>query len=332
MRHFVLFLETVALRRWGQSIDEKLNVSPPPDVSAEQLPDRGDQVAVWNTLLELYLTSTQQADDSEGGSQITGRQKEKVMKLLRNPTLPYDTTHALILCSTNGYTPGLVLLWEKMGMYEDVLRFWMDQANDSNSTPTASAEASSEVIKHLELYGPEHPDLYPLVLRFLTSSGELLSRHTKDVKSILSVIEQEEIMPPLAVVQVLSRNSVPSVGLIKEWLVERIKNSRQEIHDVSQNHYFAVAEAMFILFAGPTTHRFIPVRDSKQSQKGRRVIRSRAPTHIPCHPMFKVRRSTRSPQHSFHVQPQLSSEVRRFDSLQNLDLSSYNLAHIKVSA
>jgi len=114
-------------------------------------------------------------------------------------------------------------------MYEDVLRFWMDRENEGN-TP----EASSQVVHHLNLYGTTRPHLYPLVLRFLTSSPELLSRHTADIGMVLEHIEKEKIMPPLSVIQVLSRNGVASVGLVKQWLMTRIKEAREETHTDQQ--------------------------------------------------------------------------------------------------
>jgi hypothetical protein len=73
-----------------------------------------------------------------------------------------------MFCSTYNFTQGLVLLYEKMGMYEDVLRYWMDKHN-KGSDPKASAK----VLEHLMHYGADHPHLYPLVLRFLTSTPEL---------------------------------------------------------------------------------------------------------------------------------------------------------------
>ena len=81
-------------------------------------------------------------------------------------------------------------------------------------------------------YGAAHPALYPLVLRFLTSDSELLARHTDDLARVLAHIERERIMPPLAVVQVLSRNGVASVGLVKKWLMGQIKSAREEIDTV----------------------------------------------------------------------------------------------------
>ena len=255
MEQFVIFLETVAMRRWGQSVDDLApgtigllssdgQVSPVA-VEDEQgvLLDKMDQVAVWNTLLELYLTlplrgGTVAEKEKEGkaGEQETPKKKvfdektmrDKAMRVLRSDVIPYDPTHALILCSTHGFTLGLVLLWEKKGMYEDVLRFWMDKDREGNHPG-----ASQKVIEHLMQYGREHPHLYQLVLRFLSSTPELLKRHQDNLKEVVEYIDEEGIMPPLGIIQVLSRNEVASIGLVKDWLIRRITVSQTGIQDVS---------------------------------------------------------------------------------------------------
>ncbi|KAJ7071470.1 hypothetical protein C8F01DRAFT_1110662 [Mycena amicta] len=223
---FVVFLETVAERRWGQSVDsiDDLSVAPGSESSDRgDNDDRPDQVAVWNTLLELYLTlpdpappsSTSRADEDEQSPL-----RRKALRVLKSTTLPYDPTHALILCSSRGYTRGLVLLWERMGMYEDVLRFLM-----------ASTEpgASDEVVRRLTSYGKERPHLYLVVLRYLTSTPVLLTRHDSDVRRVIEHIDTEHIATPLGIVQILARNEVASVGLVKEWLISRIELARSEI-------------------------------------------------------------------------------------------------------
>lgn len=222
MDKFVVFLEAVALRRWGQTTEEGASVSPSDSLPAplDEEADKRDQVAVWNTLLELYLTLSEKEAE---GSPL----RAKALALLKS-NLPYDPTHALILCSTRNFTPGLVLLWEKLGMYEDVLRFWIAQETEAH-VPGASAQ----VLYALDKYGPENHQLYPLVLRFLTSSAELLSRHSQELEGMLETIEREKIMPPLSVIQALSRNNVTSVGLVKQWLLTRIRESKDEIQAVS---------------------------------------------------------------------------------------------------
>ena len=224
-----MFLEAVALKLWAQSMDDDASVKPE---DADQLPlpydeesDKRDQIAIWNTLLELYLTLSKSDTDPL---------RLKALRLLESKSIPYDTMHALILCSTRDFTPGLVLLWESLGMYEDVLRFWMDREREERDAGSESgaSEASTKVLHYLDVYGPQHTHLYPLVLRFLTSSPELLRRHAKELGEILEVIEREGIMPPLAVVQVLSRNGVTSVGLVKEWLLKRISEAKEEVQTV----------------------------------------------------------------------------------------------------
>jgi hypothetical protein len=72
--------------------------------------------------------------------------RDKALRVLKGESILYDPMHALIFCSSHGYTARLVLLWEKIGTYEDV---WMDRNNEGN-TP----EASSQVACHFNLYGP----------------------------------------------------------------------------------------------------------------------------------------------------------------------------------
>ena len=233
--HLVVFLEAVALRRWGQSLDDE-TISAAEDTTTTAAADneeeeKADQQAVWNTLLELYLTLA--SDDA----------RDKALRLLRAAErLPYDPTHALILCATRNFTPGLVLLWERLGMHEDVLRFWMEQ-----DRLRAVPEAGDEVMRCLVRYGDAAPQLYKLALRFFTSAPELMARHTQDLTEVLSVIEERAIMPPLAVVQVLSRNDVASVGLVKDWLLARIRAAREEVHTVRAPDFYYLG----LLLIGP---------------------------------------------------------------------------------
>jgi hypothetical protein len=225
---FIHFLESVATERWHQEVS-----MPPPhttplpvrDIDTAPLvdPAQQEQRSVWNTLLELYLSLTSSADE-----EIAQAAKSKALGILARSDLPYDPMHALILCTTASFTAGLVRLWESMGMYEDVLRYWMEQDRNGDSP-----SASQEVLHHLDMYGPTNPHLYPLVLRYLTSLPAILSRHPQNLTAILEKIDEERIMPPLAVVQLLSRNGVASVGSVKDWLRSKVADTKDEIAAVS---------------------------------------------------------------------------------------------------
>ncbi len=233
---FSRFLEAVAADRWGHAVDtapRRQNShlhSPPLEIAptlGEETPDQKDQRAIWNTLFELYL-----ADAVQTGSPTAERSHDKALDiLLQADRLPLDPMHALMLCSLNNFTSGLVRLWEKLAMYEDVLRFWMAQPS---SQKVEGRSPSENVLHYLNVYGPNNPRLYPLVLRYLSSTPTLLALHTKDVRDILQIIDEERIMPALSVVQLLSRNSVTSIGVVKDWLKAKVAETKQDVESDKQ--------------------------------------------------------------------------------------------------
>ncbi|ODN93457.1 vacuolar membrane protein [Cryptococcus wingfieldii CBS 7118] len=229
---FVHFLEAVALNLWDQKVDLSVPSSAPSPIATREVdipppddPTGVDQRAVWNTLIELYLSATKSLD-----STVASQSREKALALISSKDTPYDPLHALVLCSVVGFRAGMVRLWEGMGMYEDVLRYYMEAGEDDGD----EVDASAKVFSHLDLYGPTHPQLYPLVLRYLTSSPAILSRHPKELGNILAKIDEYQIMPPLAVVQVLSRNGVVSVGNMKDWLKGKVEDNEAEIESDKQ--------------------------------------------------------------------------------------------------
>lgn len=231
---FIHFLESVALNLWNQKVDPSISNSsttsaPKRDMDAPPPTDPTviDQTAVWNTLLELYLSSS--AEQS----------KRKALALINSDSTPYDPMHALVLCSSVGFREGMVRLWEGMGMYEDVLRYYMDEGQEAEDAQGITP--SSKVFTHLEMYGPSHPHLYPLVLRYLTSSPAILTRHKGELSKILAKIDEYQIMPPLGVVQLLSRNGVVDVGSVKEWLRGKVEENEEEIESVSGITGFHIA-------------------------------------------------------------------------------------------
>ena len=270
MEQFVTFLETVALRRWGQSVNDISNAGEKgdSDVPVDEAAERADQISVWNALLELYLSTPTKSGEDEKSM------RAKALKLLQSEGIPYDINHALIVCSTCQFTPGLVLLWEKLEMHEDVLRFWMDKERVSGSSgdEDGANEASKQVVHYLDLYGPTHRHLYPLALRFLTSSEALLSRHSRDVERVIEYVDAQKIMPPLAILQLLSRNGIASVGLVKGWFVKKIGEAREEIDIVSR--YSASPRFLFISpLPGFTTYHFVSAGDKGETQTGPGIVR-----------------------------------------------------------
>ncbi|KAJ9113918.1 hypothetical protein QFC19_000113 [Naganishia cerealis] len=242
---FVRFLESIAAERWHQTISTTSpdtagatsrivmqpidQGSPTNDLDA----DDADQRCIWNTLLELYLTDAQ--DQTSPSASLS---RNKALSVLdQTGALPVDPMHALMVCSTADFTPGQIRIWEKLGMYEEVLRFWMNLKEDESTIESTEQRRSppENVLHYLHLYGPTNAGLYPLVLRHLSSDSKLTSRYADDVRDILRVIDEENLMPPLAVVQLLSRNSITSIGVVKDWLKAKVADTRHDVESVSQS-------------------------------------------------------------------------------------------------
>ncbi|KAK0549356.1 Vacuolar protein sorting-associated protein 11 [Tilletia horrida] len=252
-RQFIRFLETVALRRWGQSVsldlssldaDRAAHVRDLRERQRERIaagldesdPDVRDQRAVWNTLLELYLSAASQngaATNAQNGRRDSDANVKALAVLKQYEYLPYDNTQAVLLCSTNDFNEGLFFLYERMGMYEDILRYWMDleaeQLKNGGTESKAAVSGGENVMACLNTYGGAHPHLYPIVLRWLVSDERVLAAHRKDFAEVLSHIEEEDLMGPLEVVKALANSNVANLGLVKEYLLRAITQERDEI-------------------------------------------------------------------------------------------------------
>ena len=143
-RHFISFLEQVVARRYGKPVDSLVAPSsltgadaplPAPrtlDVDVPRDAAARDEQVVWNTLLELYISASSaslSASSSSSGGLSAVDERERVrlqgmaLRLLRcRDQVPYDETQALLVCTTQGFEEGFVLLYELLGMYEDIVR------------------------------------------------------------------------------------------------------------------------------------------------------------------------------------------------------------------
>lgn len=242
---FIQFLETVALARWDQIIDDvKETITPLAEISTNSFesvdpylyPDKKEQTSIWNTLLELYLMQATAISSKREKIVIDHTQedqearKRKALQLLRQyKQLPYDVSHALMVCSQEDFDEGVVFLYERMGMYEDILRLYM-----AKMTADPNEKRSTDLMQCLDRYGESAPQIYPMLLQYMVSSEKLLSMYSKELESILLYIEEERLMSPLEVVQMLSKKGIASVGLIRSYLIRSIQSQQADMETNSK--------------------------------------------------------------------------------------------------
>ncbi|CDH55166.1 vacuolar membrane protein [Lichtheimia corymbifera JMRC:FSU:9682] len=195
--------------------------------------EKEERKAIWNTLLELYLMDEQPfplSSESSTGSreELSDEERQKRRKnfrvkalaLLKDQAVDYDTNQALVLCQLKQFDEGIVYLYEKTGMYSDIVQFWIDK------------EETDRVIEAVRKYGPKDSSLYPMVLTYFSSNAEVLSKSTPELLSVLNHIDSQDLLPPIQVVQALARSDVASISLIKRYIGKKIEHEREEL---SQN-------------------------------------------------------------------------------------------------
>lgn len=111
--------------------------------------DIEEQKVLWTALLELYLMDERPIDtnlddsdsptveitapptdgDDLSDAEIARRRalRSKALSLLKDQTVDYDANQALVLCHLKQFDEGVVYLYQKMEMYSDIIRFWMEK-------------------------------------------------------------------------------------------------------------------------------------------------------------------------------------------------------------
>lgn len=220
----------------------------------DKVKDSPAQVEIHNTLLELYLShdldfpSISQAGSGESdkhrltyaaslsrsvsnGQVIDDKkdQQERFQKgllLLKSAWLVdqeeplYDVDLALILCEMSNFKEGLLFLYEKMKLYKEVIACYM-QAHDHKGLIACC--------KRLGDSGQGgDPTLWADVLKYFGDLGEDCS---KEVKEILNYIERDDILPPIIVLQTLSRNPCLTLSVIKDYVARKLDQESKEIEE-----------------------------------------------------------------------------------------------------
>ncbi|KAK7310771.1 hypothetical protein RJT34_08486 [Clitoria ternatea] len=226
-----------------------------------KIKDSPAQLEIHNTLLELYISNElnfpSMLQVNEGGDYLNGAstknvimnaksngaiadhknseqekdrlaRREKGLHLLKSAWPPetehplYDVDLAIILCEMNAFKDGLLYLYEKMKLYKEVIACYM-QAHDH--------EGLIACCKRLGDFKGGDPSLWADVLKYF---GELGEDCSKEVKEVLTYIERDDILPPIVVLQTLSRNPCLTLSVIKDYIARKLEQESKMIEEDRQ--------------------------------------------------------------------------------------------------
>lgn len=189
------------------------------------------QTIVYNTLIELYLKfmdSTKPIDiDTEKDEKYNYdippvdetftklTFKEKILFLIDHSDSNYDTEHVLVLVQSYGFREGILKMYEKLSLHYDIVQYYMEVKDHEN------------LIQSCIKYGSNDPNMWIQVLSYFANENE---PYEKEILQILSKIEKDDILPPLLVIQILSKQKT-SLGVIKDYLAVKLKSEQLVINE-----------------------------------------------------------------------------------------------------
>lgn len=189
--------------------------------------EAGTSPAVYNTLLELYMQDDAIVNaDYEQQKRLRQENLAKAMALLTNDKAVFDEEQALVLCKNLGFKQGILFLFEKQQMYNEIIQYHMEH------------KEYAELIRACKKFGNSDANLWIQTLSYFATNGEQCQA---EIVEVLQHIDKSNMLPPLLVLQILSQNASTTLSVVKDYIVRLLEQDRQQIEE-EQRHINEFAE------------------------------------------------------------------------------------------
>ncbi|KAK2706012.1 hypothetical protein QYM36_016138, partial [Artemia franciscana] len=168
--------------------------------------------SLFHTLLENYLLVFSQNGDETQRMEA----EEKALELLDSTSVKLRLDQALVACQSANFTKGILILYEKAKMYDQILAHHLKDNCWEKAVSTCRRFGVSDrslwiKLLHESIVNPETPS-YCLV-------------------ESLNAVEKERLMSPLLVIELLCKSPTVDLGKTREFLLRMLvseENSKEE--------------------------------------------------------------------------------------------------------
>eukprot|EP01129_Flabellula_baltica_P016736 TRINITY_DN9066_c0_g1_i1.p1 TRINITY_DN9066_c0_g1~~TRINITY_DN9066_c0_g1_i1.p1 ORF type:complete len:909 (+),score=191.88 TRINITY_DN9066_c0_g1_i1:149-2875(+) len=166
-------------------------------------------IQTTNTLLELYLKN-------EGGKFGEDERRQLALTLIEEHEC--DTGQAMVLCQMHDFPEGILKLYEKMSLSDEVIQYYMDQNDYEN------------VIISCKKFGKKDPNLWIKALTYFANKDASLDCR-EQISEILQQIDEAQLLPPLQIIKILSKSPNAYLGLIKPYISNHLQREQIQIKE-----------------------------------------------------------------------------------------------------
>ncbi|XP_022091158.1 vacuolar protein sorting-associated protein 11 homolog isoform X2 [Acanthaster planci] len=165
---------------------------------------------IYNTLLELYLHDMAHEGERRNRLEL----HRKAMDLLQTSDALYDIDQALVLCQMHNFKQGILFLYEKSKLYQQILHYHMEN------------NEYDQVIDTCKRHGTQDPNLWVQTLSYFARKEENCKQY---IVEVLSQIDRYNLLPPLMVIQTLAHNSSATLSVVKDYIIRRLQQENDQI-------------------------------------------------------------------------------------------------------
>jgi len=146
------------------------------------------------------------------------RQKrlDKAMALLTDPTAKFDEDHALVLAQVHQFHAGVLHLYEKLKLYNEIIQYHMEHGDHL------------QLIRACKKYGDKAPNLWVQVLSYFACKE---TDCQQEIMEVLANIDKYNLIPPLLVIQILAQKKTTPLSVIKEYITRCLSQENQQIQE-----------------------------------------------------------------------------------------------------
>ncbi|PRP76946.1 hypothetical protein PROFUN_06224 [Planoprotostelium fungivorum] len=181
---------------------------------------------VYTSLLDMYLSED---NEKNGRQEEKGKPmselKKKALDLITSPQSKLDKEEALIICKSHNFGQGLLDLYKKLDLSHEVVQYYMDH---DEYKPIIDYCISDES----KVRGQNNPNLWIQVLSYFAGKE---TDCKKEIGQCLQYIERHNLLPPLLVVEILSKKSAATLDMVRDYIVRKLLQENKAITEDERN-------------------------------------------------------------------------------------------------
>ncbi|CAF1519724.1 unnamed protein product [Rotaria sp. Silwood1] len=182
------------------------------EYAVKQYPKEHLSTTVYDTILELLLQKYNKTSDKKEIDRIS----HQILTLLQDSKVDIDVTRAMVACQKYNFKAGVICLYDKAKLYQQILQYQMDNKDND------------EILATCRKYGEDDPQLWIQALSYF-SKLKSADGCRKEIQQILKYIDEKDLLSPLLIIQTLSNNESTSLDLLKDYLIRKLRCEQTQI-------------------------------------------------------------------------------------------------------